>query len=1132
MASVPLSIPVLVQNIKVNEQWQYYIRPLFFQYPVATHRRYESAIQNFKSAVRDYFKGYKLQRSSLDNLLWYKFNPQHKHLMPRLQFFSGKHQYVDGKFSLVHFQLQDTHFVCLPGFRSYTFIADNENIKNKGIVLQAQEVIEKLLREYKKQDKLSTWEMDSHYATSGEFITTIELSVNIEMGKFTMEGLDENWFYSFFSGSQDFVGANEIDQVGFNLNEHYPIDLKRAFYREAQVTQLYNIVYHIENTPVVLVGPEGVGKHSLVHEVVFRYMESLEEKDTPTIEHQRIWAIDPTRIIAGMSIVGMWQKRFEAILGYVRDRLKEFTKTKNQTDKILFDNPVALLRIGKSSQNSMTLSDVLKPYLENRSLQIIMVATNEEWKIVQEKDRRFADLFQVIRVAEPKPDIAMRMVLELRKRLELDNDCMITVPAIRQLFDIHRNYFKRRALPGSIAKLMTQIAVKFKHQNVDVEAVQEEFKHYSGLNTLIFDDHYIFEEDEVRFNIAAYLIGQEKAVDGLTNVIHQIKARLQNPQKPLASFLFIGPTGVGKTEAAKIICRYLLGNEEKLMRFDMNEYIDAGAVSRLIGDYYNPEGQLTGKIRYNPFGVLLFDEIEKAHPKVHDLLLQVLDDGRLTDSLGRTVDFVNTIIIMTSNIGASEIAAQVGFETNNRDENAIYRKAVENFFRPEFINRIDQIIIFNGLGLEHIFEIAKLQIKQLLSRDGFVRRTTILNISAAALEWVAHRGYDSKMGGRALKRQIEKDLTAFTAEQLIKTHSDIPIIFDIQIKDGKLFPRVEVLEFIDPIQDEWLPEIPAGKELKRFYGGLLKRVETIETLLSPDNDYYADDYEEEDDDDDYDEDEGILVNAEDDADWMFYQLKNQIAEKKEHLRLVILGFKSDYEDKLSLQAFRLKSAGTSSIIYRSEQTHKIKKILQKDILFQQSALDELKYVYQNAPDQFGRGQAAYMIDFVDIAYFNLAAQAIELNEVDKIEIRIKSAIEGQGEEEIDYLKTIYSRLLEKQDLSFRMLDDCIQIEGFGAYNWLKSEQGYHLFYRSHQNALPVQVLVDWTDRNSMAEGLRVVRLYDIWLGENNKASTITDLRTGYTNQADITANEFKLLIYAGLDYADRLQLVKSSTYKL
>jgi ATP-dependent Clp protease ATP-binding subunit ClpC len=1121
MSTVSLSVPVLVQNIKIDEQWQYYIRPLFFQYPVATHRRLESAIQNFKSALRDFFKGFKLQRANLESLLWYKFNPKVKHLTPRLQFFSGKTQFIDGKFSIVHFQLQETHFICLPGFNSHTFIIDEADLKGNGIVQKAQEAIDGLIKSYKKQHELNNWVMDSHQASKGEFITTIELSIKIENAGFNFESSDNDWFFSFFSGNRDFNGESEIEQVGFNLNESYPLELKRAFYRDDIVRQLFNTVYHEENTPIVLVGPEGVGKHSLIHEVVYRYMKSLEDSEKQDYELQKMWHIDPGRIIAGMSVVGMWQKRFESILHYVQNRLSGQSKT-NLADKILIDNPVALLRIGKSSQNSMTLSDVLKPYLENRTLQVILIASNEEWKLVQEKDRRFADLFQVTRVPEPKQQDALRMILELRKKLELDNDCVLSIPAVRQLFNIHRNYFKRRALPGSVAKLMTQIAVKFRHQYIDVEHVQEEFKHYSGLNAQIFDDNYIFEENEVRNNIDAALIGQPDAVESLTNVIHLIKARLQNPQKPLGSFLFIGPTGVGKTEAAKIICRYLLGDEDKILRFDMNEYIDSGAVSRLIGDYYNPEGQLTGKIRYNPFGIILFDEIEKAHPKVHDLLLQVLDDGRLTDSLGRTVDFVNTIIIMTSNVGASDVSAQLGFETSSRNEAAVYRKAVENFFRPEFVNRIDQIVIFKGLGLEHILEIAKLQIKQLLSRDGFVRRTTILNISPAALEWVAQRGYNEKMGGRALKRQIERDLTAFTADQLIKTHSDVPILFDIQLKEGKLFPRIEALDFVDPIQENWLPKVPVEKEMKIYYSRLLKKVEKLEDYLegSFDDEYYEepedDDFEEEEEEDDDDDDD-------DNDDWMFYQLKNQLFKKKEYLKMVVLGFKSDYEDKLNQNVFRLKSAGTSSIIYKRDDSSKIEKILQKDLLFQQSALDELRYVYQNAPEQFERAQTAYIQDYVDIAYLNMASQAASAYEVDQIEIHIESVIQGQGMDETDYLKSIYSDLLNNLDLSYKLLDNCIEVDGYAVYDLLKNEQGFHLFYRSHQNSLPIRVIVCRAGEKKYAENskLKVLRLYDICLGVGHKSSTMTDLRSAYTNQANITVGEFKVLIFGGLDAADR-----------
>ena len=265
-------------------------------------------------------------------------------------------------------------------------------------------------------------------------------------------------------------------------------------------------------------------------------------------------------------------------------------------------------------------------------------------------------------------------------------------------------------------KILRQLAIKHKFGVVDADEVRTEFQEFSGMHQDIFDENYTFEENEVHDKIAANLVGQKAAVESLTNVIEIVKAKLNNPDKPLSSFMFIGPTGVGKTQAAKVLTEYLMGDVDSMIRFDMNEYIDAGAVQRLTGDYYNPEGQLTGKVRYRPFGVLLLDEIEKAHPKVHDLLLQVLDDGRLTDSLGRTVDFTNMIIIMTSNVGARQASMRLGFKTSERDETAVYRKAVENKFRPEFINRIDKVIVFNPLDKNAIKKIVKLQLETLSER--------------------------------------------------------------------------------------------------------------------------------------------------------------------------------------------------------------------------------------------------------------------------------------------------------------------------------------------------------------------------------------------------------------------------------
>jgi ATP-dependent Clp protease ATP-binding subunit ClpC len=241
--------------------------------------------------------------------------------------------------------------------------------------------------------------------------------------------------------------------------------------------------------------------------------------------------------------------------------------------------------------------------------------------------------------------------------------------------------------------------------------------------------------------------------------------------------LFVGPTGVGKTEAAKILCRYLLGDERKLIRFDMNEYLDAYSVNRLLGDYHQAEGLLASSVRNKPFGVLLFDEIEKAHNKVQDLLLQVLDEGVFSNTLGKKIDLKNYVIIMTSNLGSEEINRRFGYETENSSNEQIYKKAIENNFRPEFVNRIEEIVIFNSLSFDNILEIARLQIVQLFSREGFMRRTTILNISQEVLHWVAKRGFNSKMGGRALKRQIEKDLTLFAAEKV----QALPLSYSILI---------------------------------------------------------------------------------------------------------------------------------------------------------------------------------------------------------------------------------------------------------------------------------------------------------------------------------------------------------------
>lgn len=1085
MAFVNLKIPTLVQDIKVEEKPHYYLRPLFIGFPVATHRRFDFAMSQFQKEIKGFFKGFSINRQNKDQLLWFMFNPDLTYKQYFFEFNLGS-QYVEGNFAVVFFKLQGLTFICLPGIDNFMFIGAIEENGEVNVQQQARGAIRKLLRSLKEEDEEFTPE--DYYATKKEFVTTVSVNVNIGFGPFKFEKSHDHWFFSRLTGDTTFDGAVEIEKVGYDLNSLYPSELKRAYYQDELVEKVFQTIFHQDNTPIVLIGPEGVGKHTIIHEAVWRYQSNPRPKGKHK-RIERIWHLDPTRVIAGMSIVGMWQKRFEAIIRYIRQPEEQAASA----DKLLIDNAVALQRIGKSASNSMTLSDVLRPFLEKRLLQLTILATPEEWKVVQEKDRRFSDLFQVIRVNQPDLETATRIVLKQRKALELANDTTITIQAIKQLFNIHRNYFKNKTLPGTVVQLLRQLAVKYRFGTVDVPEVREEFRTISGVEERIFDATYQFEEGEVDKVIAQELVGQPRAVQTLSDVVHVIKAKLADPEKPLSSFLFIGPTGVGKTQAAKVLCQYLMGSDDYLLRFDMNEYIDEYAIQRLIGDYYNPEGQLTGKVRYRPFGILLLDEIEKAHPKVHDLLLQVLDDGRLTDSLGRTVDFSNTIVIMTSNVGAREVSGSIGYDTASVDKRAIFRKAVEKEFRPEFINRIDQIVIFDPLELDHILGIARLQIKELLKRDGFVRRTTILNISKEALEWVARRGYNAQMGGRALKRQIERDLTTLSAEQLINTYSDRPILMDILLENNKLVPRIQVLEFVEPIEEGWMPKLPALEKGRRFYSRLLHSIEQLERDIFRFDDTQTD----------------VIIPGKTDINWQSFHFKNRVAEVKDNIKNIMLGFSDRYYAKAPAIPLRLKRG---NLVPRKEWATKGMRENFKDRLFQQEALKEITEVYQYSAAQFDSMKSEFINNYLNVALLQLSAEGFFTHKTDVLNIRFESCITGLGDWQIRFLVERYAALLEQLDISHTVAENkkAIRAEGHALYLLLQGEEGIHLFYEAHQNPLPIRIIIEKVDGNNRPPRTQVIRIYD-----GNQ--TLTDLRTGFTNDINITTDEFKLLVYAGIE---------------
>lgn len=1101
MGHISVRFPVLVQNIEFDGNPNYHLKPLFLNYPVASHQRFKSALSKLQNEVKHFFRGYTLTHSNSEYLQWYMFNPSMEYRQLSLDLNLGKN-FFRGNFGIVLFKVKDLPVIFLPNVKNFMFIPETDQEGHIDLETQVHRVVLRLIKEEKAREK-DDFNFEHYISDKKEFITELKVNLNISHTGFKFKQQEEGWFFARLFEDNEFNGSVEIEKVGYDLNEFYPAELRRAYFLEPVVDKVYQVIYQKNNTPLVIVGPEGVGRHTLIHEVLFRYLSSYYQKSNG---EQKIWHLDPTRVIAGMSIVGMWQKRFEAIIDYIKKPVAHA----DFSDKLMIDNPVALLRIGRSAQNNMTLGDVLKPYLEKRELQLILIASPEEWKVIQEKDRRFADLFQVIRLKEPPLGLAARIILKQRKVLEAENDTVISVQAINQLFSVHRNYLQNSALPGSIMKMLQRLAVKYRHQKIDAPEVREEFKAFSGLEEQIFDSSHQLSGDEIKSKISRQLVGQEEAAKSLADVVHIIKAKLADRNKPVSSFLFIGPTGVGKTQAAKVLCEFLSGDQSQLIRLDMNEFIDEFAVQRLIGDYYQPEGLLTGKVRYQPFGILLLDEIEKAHPKVHDLLLQVLDDGRLTDSLGRTVDFTNIIIIMTSNLGAQKVASILGFERDRQDASAIYRKAVENYFRPEFINRIDKIVIFQPLQLDHILGIAQIQIKELLQRDGFVRRTTILNISKSALEWVARRGFDARMGGRALRRQIEKDLTALSAEQLIATASDQPVIMDIELEDNHLRPSITTLDFVEAIDEEIIPELPELKKGKRFYGKLLHQLEQLEYKVAQvdDNPSLSSN--------------NVMVLGEgedtEDLNWQYYHFKTKLAETKENIKTIMLGFRDRYFREAPAIPLRLKRG---YLISKRDFGTKGWRENVKDRLFQEEALKEISEGYHFAESQFDSFKTEFIDNFLNVHLLKLFAEGVVREESDVVELHFRSSITGLGDDEIDFLMRNYIQLFEELDLSvqFHYGERWISVEGYSTFELLRGEAGIHLFYVAHQNPLPVEVRVSRKTHNGQTHfNKKVIRIYD-------GATTLTDLRTGFSNAVNITPSELKLLLFAGISPVIRKELL-------
>jgi ATP-dependent Clp protease ATP-binding subunit ClpC len=601
--------------------------------------------------------------------------------------------------------------------------------------------------------------------------------------------------------------------------------------REREIERLAQILSRRKKNNPVLIGEPGVGKSAIAEGLALRITKRNVSR---VLFNKRVVALDLASIVAGTKYRGQFEERMKAILN-------ELAKNDNI---ILFIDEIHTIVGAGGASGSLDAANMLKPALARGEIQCIGATTLDEYRQHIEKDGALERRFQKVLVDPTTVEETIDILNNIKDRYEEHHNVTYTPDAIEACVKLTNRYISDRNLPDKAIdaldesgsrvhisniivpeKILTlekqleetkkdkssavknqnfERAASFRDKERDIlDLIETEKKRWEkelAMNREIVDAEKVAEVVAMMTGVPVQriaqtegtrllqmgeelkrsIIGQDEAIAKIVKSIQRNRAGLKDPNKPIGTFIFLGPTGVGKTQLAKVLAKFLFDSTENLIRVDMSEYMEKFSVSRLVGappGYvgYEEGGQLTEKVRRRPYSVVLLDEIEKAHPDVFHILLQVLDEGQLTDSLGRRVDFRNTIVIMTSNIGTrqlTEFGAGVGFETSvkrtTRDDQAksILQKALQKTFAPEFLNRIDDVVMFNHLTKEHIDKIIDIELKGL-----FVRIEALgfkIKLSAPARDFMAERGFDIQYGARPLKRAIQKYLEDPLAEVLIK----------------------------------------------------------------------------------------------------------------------------------------------------------------------------------------------------------------------------------------------------------------------------------------------------------------------------------------------------------------------------
>ncbi len=650
--------------------------------------------------------------------------------------------------------------------------------------------------------------------------------------------------------------------------------------REKELERISQILSRRKKNNPILIGEPGVGKSAIAEGLALRI---IQRKVSRALFNKRVYTLDLASLVAGTKYRGQFEERMKAVLNELE---------KNR-DIILFIDEIHTIVGAGNASGSLDASNMFKPALARGEIQCIGATTLDEYRQYIEKDGALERRFQKIIVDPTSPEETVIILNQIKEKYEDHHLVKYTPEAINACVTLTNRYLTDRCLPDKAIDALDESGARVHISNMHVpveivttesliedirqkkmkaikgqkyeeaaryrdderkaqaqlEALKQNWEEDSKINRQQVTEDNVAEvvammtgvpvqriaENEgsrlmnMEQELGGAVIGQEEAIKKVVKAIRRNRAGLKDPNKPIGTFIFLGPTGVGKTHLAKVLSRYLFDTEDALIRIDMSEYMEKFAVSRLVGappGYvgYEEGGQLTEKVRRRPYSIVLLDEIEKAHPDIFHLLLQVLDDGQLTDSLGRRVDFKNTIVIMTSNIGSRQLkdfGAGVGFSTSARQSQSssiatsVIENALKKSFAPEFLNRIDDVIIFDSLEREDIFKIIDIELSNLFARIrtmGYEPR-----ITERAKDYILEKGWDEQFGARPLKRAIQKYVEDMLAEEIILTKlvagDIINIDFDPEIKDMKIvIEKPEKTEVHELPGAQALLEAPADPE--------------------------------------------------------------------------------------------------------------------------------------------------------------------------------------------------------------------------------------------------------------------------------------------------------------------------------